>query len=97
MQALRPEWPFLFVPPQLLLLTLAGIDATGIEMAPVRDAAPVQSLYFVGWIALGSFCLLNLFVGVLVSTFTEIRAKEEGAHYMSESQQQWADATRQVR
>jgi hypothetical protein len=38
-------------------------------MAPVRDAAPVQSLYFVGWIALGSFCLLNLFVGVLVSRY----------------------------
>ena len=32
--------------------------------------------------------LLNLFVGVLVNTFADIRAKEEGNYFLSESQKQ---------
>ena len=37
--------------------------------------------------------LLNLFVGVLVNTFADIRAVEEGHYLLSESQKQVSDTT----
>lgn len=69
----------------------AGIDATEIEAAPRRDANPANAVFFIVWVGLGSFCLLNLVVGVLVTTFYEIRTKEEGLDFMSEQQKVWAD------
>lgn len=54
-----------------------GIDATSIGHAPVRDASRSQSLFFVSWIILGATFLLNLFVGVLVATFAEIKRADD--------------------
>jgi len=73
-----------------------GIDATEVDVAPQRDAKLENSLYFVLWIVLGSYCLLNLFVGVLVTTFYEIRAKEEGLSFVSEAQKRWGDTMGQL-
>lgn len=43
----------------------ASIDASSVEHAPVRDYAPIRSLFFVGWILLAGFMLLDLFIGEL--------------------------------
>eukprot|EP00966_Prymnesium_polylepis_P266257 6150543-Prymnesium_polylepis.2 len=69
----------------------AGIDATGVDLAHVRDAHPSQSIFFVLWVGLGSMTLLNLFVGVLVSAFQELRAQEEGYYLLSGAQKQWVE------
>ena len=77
------EWP---------KLMYAGIDATGVDMAPLRDAHPAQGLFFVAWILLGSFLLLDLFVGTLVSTYEEIKtAEEQDGALLTDEQREWVE------
>ena len=71
---------------------IAGIDATAVESAPVRDHSLWQGLYFVVWTMVGGMFLVNLFVGVLVDTFATIRRLEDGGNIMSDGQRQWATA-----
>jgi hypothetical protein len=78
----------------------AGIDAVGVSEAPVRDHAPSQALFSIVWILVGSLCLLNLIVGVLMSTFHDIkRREEEGSELglvMTEKQRAWVDVVSQL-
>jgi hypothetical protein len=46
-----------------------GIDSVGIDMQPKKNENVSWSLYFMFFIILGNFLVLNLFVGVVVSTF----------------------------
>ena len=55
----------------------ACVDGISSEDAPVRDAFPVRTVFHIGWIVLGSVLLLNLFVGVLVNVFAEMKRQEE--------------------
>ena len=68
----------------------AGIDASDVGVAPRRDATPAHALFFIAWIVLGAFCLLNLLVGVLVSTYADIkRRSEDDGGVLSTKQRQW--------
>jgi voltage-dependent calcium channel L type alpha-1D len=51
-----------------------GIDAAGMELQPIRNNSPLWALFFMAFVILGNFLILNLFVGVVVSTFN--REKE---------------------
>ena len=74
----------------------AGIDAVAPDVAPRRDFSLFQSLYFVAWIVLGGFFLVNLFVGVIVDTFAAIQKEHEGSNLLDADQQQWVDAMEQA-
>ena len=41
----------------------AGMDVTGIGLAPVRNDHSFNSFFFIAWMIVGSFVALNLFVG----------------------------------
>ena len=70
----------------------AGIDATSIEHAPIRDHAPARSLLFVVWMLLAGFMLLDLFIGSLVDAYNEIQAEEDGTALLTEGQKRWTIA-----
>ena len=76
----------------------AAIDATDVDQAPVRDNKPARALFFVLWIVLGSMMLLNLFVGVLVNVFADMKRKQEdgeekdGAGVMTDEQKQYVES-----
>lgn len=76
-------------------LLFAGIDASEIDHAPVRDYNVAQSLYFVLWILLGSLVLLDLFTGTLISTYDEIHKEEDGLALLTEQQFHWTIAMEQ--
>ena len=44
----------------------AGMDATEVDVAPVRNDFSPMSAYFLGWMVVGAFIALNLFVGAIV-------------------------------
>jgi hypothetical protein len=54
-----------------------GIDATGIETGPRKDASIIYSLYYVTFILIGSFFFLNFFVGVIFLNFEEVQKVEK--------------------
>lgn len=51
-----------------------GVDSVGIEMQPIKNNQPFMSVYYMLFILVGDFFVLNLFVGVVISTFN--REKE---------------------
>lgn len=44
-------------------------DCVGIGKAPARSHNPVASLFFVAYIILVAFFMLNVFVGYVITTF----------------------------
>mmetsp|Transcript_6417 Transcript_6417/g.22602 ORF Transcript_6417/g.22602 Transcript_6417/m.22602 type:complete len:1664 (+) Transcript_6417:339-5330(+) len=68
----------------------SGVDAVGIEKQPIRDKDPFACLFFVFFIVVGSFFVMNLFVGVTIDKFNEMKEKQEGRSvFLTKEQQSW--------
>ena len=74
----------------------AGMDATGVDMAPVRNDFSPMSIYFLIWMLVGNFVCLNLFVGAIVDNFTRIKQESDGSATMTPEQQQWVAALKET-
>lgn len=46
-----------------------GIDSRGIDLNPIESNAIPWAIYFVLFIIVGSFFIINLFAGVIVDAF----------------------------
>ena len=68
-----------------------GMDSRGPGLAPQRNDMSASSLYFVAWIFVGCFFSLNLFIGAIVDTFTQIKKENDGSATMTSEQRQWTE------
>ena len=66
----------------------AAIDQRGIEMQPIENSQPIWALFFICFLVIGAFFVLELFVGVTIDNFNKIRAKT-GRSLMTEGQRNW--------
>ena len=73
----------------------AGVDAVSPGLAPVRDNNEWNALFFILWIIVGGMFLINLFVGVIVDTYTDVKEEEDGSKLMTDSQRQWVQVMAQ--
>ena len=69
--------------PDLMYL---GMDAVGPGEAPVRTEWSPAALYFLAWLLVGTFMGLNLFVGAVVDTFSELQREADGFLMMTHEQ-----------
>ena len=88
--------PELFGNLQLTALTLFQMItleswATGV-MRPVMEVTPWAWIYFVAFILVGAFVVLNLFVGVIVNNFEKIDEMEKD----EEDQDEFGDLKTEV-
>ncbi len=60
-----------------------AVDAVGEDIHPQRDANPGACVFFVIFIIVGSFFIMNLFVGVTIDKFNEMK-EESAAEYEAE-------------
>ena len=67
----------------------AAVDQRGIEMQPVRDNNPLWALFFIVFLIVGAFFVLELFVGVVIQNFNKIKERT-GKAMMTDAQKQWA-------
>ena len=67
----------------------AAVDQRGIEMQPIRDNNPFWALFFIVFLIVGAFFVLELFVGVVIQNFNKIKEKT-GRTMMTDAQKQWA-------
>lgn len=67
----------------------AAIDQRGIGMQPIKNSKPIWALFFICFLIVGAFFVLELFVGVTIDNFNKIRAKT-GKALMTEGQKNWA-------
>ncbi|XP_029805117.1 voltage-dependent T-type calcium channel subunit alpha-1H, partial [Suricata suricatta] len=54
-----------------------GLDAVGIDQQPVPNHNPWMLLYFISFLLIVSFFVLNMFVGVVVENFHKCRQHQE--------------------
>jgi hypothetical protein len=69
----------------------AGTDARGPFMQPLRDVQELWSIFFVLFIFVGSFFILNLCVGVILDNFNKIKSQGDEI-LMTNEQREWINA-----
>ncbi|KAE9315095.1 hypothetical protein PR003_g19081 [Phytophthora rubi] len=74
------------------LLMVACIDATGIDMQPIRDYNMWWAGFFFVFMMFGSFFVVNLFVGVIIENFNKMTDALGGAFMLSSEQKKWIKA-----
>ena len=72
----------------------AAVDSRGAEMQPVRDASPWFLGFFLIFNFFGAFLIVNIFVGVIFTSYDELRKESPsaggGLFMLSPSQRKWA-------
>eukprot|EP01063_Lacrimia_lanifica_P031393 TRINITY_DN5161_c0_g1_i1.p1 TRINITY_DN5161_c0_g1~~TRINITY_DN5161_c0_g1_i1.p1 ORF type:complete len:2672 (+),score=931.23 TRINITY_DN5161_c0_g1_i1:185-8200(+) len=70
-----------------------AIDGRSYNYAPKRDANIVLALFFVLFVIVGSFFILNLFVGFVLFNFNKVKAEEDGTGFnsLTEEQKLWLE------
>ena len=71
-----------------------GIDSTGIGLAPKIDNNLWYALYFIAFIIVGNMFLLNLFVGVVIDNFNQMKEKLGGYFWLTSEQKKWVEVQR---
>lgn len=79
------------------LFMFQGMDAVGRDLAPVRNDYSPASLYFICWLVLGCFTMINLFVGAVCDNFSRIKEESEGSGFstLTDEQKQWVRTKRE--
>jgi len=74
-----------------LVVMYSGVDAQEeLDMQPLRDTNQWACIFFVIFIIVGSFFVMNLFVGVTIDKFNEMKEKQEGKSvFLTNEQRNW--------
>ena len=74
-----------------------ALDITGIDKQPRMDHNPAAFVFFVAFIVLCAFSLLNLYVGVIFYQFSRIRMLSQTSSIdLTEEQKEWAEMCKSV-
>jgi len=68
-----------------------AIDAVSVTEAPVRDYHPAWGMFFLVFYVVGNFFMLNLFVGVVIYNFGQVKGRMEGYNLMTDDQKEWVE------
>ena len=71
-------------------------DVTKVGFAPERNGAEGNSMFFVLFISVMTFFVMELFVTVIIDNFNEIKAETDGSAFMTEKQQEWVKTQKQL-
>jgi hypothetical protein len=75
----------------------AAQDVTVVDEHPVRDNNFGYAYFFVFFIFIGSFFVINLFVGVVINKFSQVKAEGDGnSLFMSAEAQEWVRAQKAI-
>ena len=68
-----------------------AVDVTSVGAAPARDEHSENALYLVVFIIVANFFLTNLFLGVVVDSFNEMKDKLTGFGFLTARQKMWLE------
>lgn len=74
---------------QWVEVMFTAIDTTAIDMQPIRDNTPEWAFFFVAFMVIGSFFIMQLFVGVVIDNFNKMKEKLGDSILLTESQKEW--------
>ena len=67
----------------------SAIDSTGEETPPLLNANPGYAAFFLAFMVIGNFFIMNLFASALIDEFRAQQEEADGLVMMSESQKKW--------
>jgi len=70
-------------------IMFAGVDATALDMQPVRDNSPGWVLFFIAFMIIGNFFVMNLFVGVVIDNFNRMKEEMGENMFLTDAQREW--------
>jgi len=73
-----------------------AVDGVSPDEGPEYDRNPSTVLFFITFLFVTSFFILNLFVGVVIDKFTEVRNDMNGLTVLSEEQKRWISTQRRL-
>ena len=68
-----------------------GVDSVDIDLEPVKNNNMFWAIFFMVFIVLGNFLILNLFVGVVISTFNREKEILGKGNLLSQMQKDWLE------
>ncbi|CAD7924383.1 unnamed protein product [Amoebophrya sp. A25] len=77
----------------------AAVDARGVHKQPERDHTEIWSLFFVFFMLVGCFLILNLCVGVIVDNFAEMKKAQTNpgsSLLVTPAQQKWINSQKNL-
>mmetsp|Transcript_19833 Transcript_19833/g.54746 ORF Transcript_19833/g.54746 Transcript_19833/m.54746 type:complete len:1775 (-) Transcript_19833:180-5504(-) len=73
-----------------------AVDGGSWESGPEYNKSPLLVLFFIAFLFIVSFFILNLFVGVVIDKFTEVRNEINGSLMLTDRQRQWIAVQRML-
>lgn len=73
-----------------------GIDARGFDLQPQANYNVYWCFYFMLFVVLGNFLVINLFAGVVVSTFNKEKNILDKNYILSDNQRKWIGQKRLI-
>eukprot|EP00736_Rhodelphis_marinus_P012787 Rmarinus@m.2580 len=73
-----------------------AVDTTEIDHHPVENNNRVYIMFFILFIIVGAFFLLNLFVGVVIDTFLALKKEYDGSAFLTEEQRNWVETQKLI-
>ncbi|KAF1773904.1 Voltage-dependent channel, four helix bundle domain [Phytophthora cactorum] len=70
-------------------IMLTSVDATEIDMQPIANHHESWALFFISFILVGTFFVMQLFVGVVIENFNNMKEKLDGTFHLSHIQREW--------
>ncbi|TMW68721.1 hypothetical protein Poli38472_006189 [Pythium oligandrum] len=70
-------------------IMLAGVDATEVDMQPIPNYREGWAFFFIAFILVGTFFVMQLFVGVVIENFNKMKEKLDGTYLLSAAQREW--------
>ena len=76
---------------------LAAVDQRGIDAQPQRNANEIWIVFFILFMLVGSFFVMNLFVGVVIDNFNQLKAELGADAFLTTEQQMWIKTQKRCR
>eukprot|EP00644_Phytophthora_capsici_P000129 jgi/Phyca11/539928/estExt2_Genewise1Plus.C_PHYCAscaffold_40231 len=70
-------------------IMLTSVDATEIDMQPIPNYREHWTFFFIAFILVGTFFVMQLFVGVVIENFNNMKEKLDGTYLLSHIQREW--------
>ena len=74
-----------------------GMDATGVGFQPIAEHSWYNCIFFLAFIMIGYYFVLNIFLGVIFDHFSLLKAEQGGPVFATAKQKEWFDATNVLR
>ncbi|DBA00730.1 TPA: hypothetical protein N0F65_001201 [Lagenidium giganteum] len=70
-------------------MMIAGVDATDVDMQPIQNNHEEWAFFFVAFILIGNFFVMQLFIGVVIENFNRMKEKLDGTYLLTTTQREW--------